>query len=644
MPIKFPCPHCERKLNVADNMAGKKARCPACQQAITIPASGVASAQQAAAAAATPSAPAARKAPRPAKAEAAAPPPVPSDPPPPEDVDAEAAALFSDKPAQEEQVEVKEIEFECPMCNEKVKVGADMAGKRTPCPECRRIVKVPELVKRGPKDWRQAMNAPAGAKRPDEPAPEGAWGSNAASVVSRDSLQEADAIPYEDEPLTIRDRIRKGLIWAVGLGVIALLVWLGMRWWGGRAEDRAIAAARAYADQEASRKQIGPDGAAALHRAASEYCRLRKDHKSAEDGKKEFDTAMGLLKPGDDVDSRREIILMELALTQIEMGGSNEEARLGQALKWDDVQRELHGILLAMRSHEAKRELLRQLARRLTEKKQPERALTLAQAEAIFPTPPERADAIGIVGIELVQAGQKDFAAKAADAVAQVYAAATEEEGPAAVASAVTLLHLTGRKPLEIPAGAPEKEFAERVGKVEALAREGKLEEARKLVEASKDPEVIFLSRVALAAALVDASSPEAEKEARPAAQLAAERLKVQPLLTWTALRLVQVGIRAGLSEGEYKPLLQAMPDRQLSGYGQLLILRGKLAASKQIVERSALDDFEANAFARLLAAEALARHNTRLDKGWRSNIDSWDEPLRAFGQAGVALGLRSAK
>jgi hypothetical protein len=196
---------------------------------------------------------------------------------------------------------------------------------------------------------------------------------------------------------------------------------------------------------------------------------------------------------------------------------------------------------------------------------------------------------------------------------------------------------------LKIMEGAPEKETAERVGKVEALAREGKFEEARALTKAP-DPEVLFLAQTALAAAGADASSSEAVKEAREAVQAAANRLREQPRLTWTTLRLVQTGLRAGLGETEYTSLLKAMPDRQLRGYGQLLILRGKLAASKQPLEKTELDAFEAEAFARLLAAEALARHNTRLDNGWRSNVEKWEDPLKVFGTAGVGLGLRSAK
>jgi hypothetical protein len=37
MPIKFPCPGCQKTISVPDHYAGKKAKCPGCQAPITIP-------------------------------------------------------------------------------------------------------------------------------------------------------------------------------------------------------------------------------------------------------------------------------------------------------------------------------------------------------------------------------------------------------------------------------------------------------------------------------------------------------------------------------------------------------------------------------------------------------------------------------
>jgi len=42
-----------------------------------------------------------------------------------------------------------------------------------------------------------------------------------------------------------------------------------------------------------------------------------------------------------------------------------------------------------------------------------------------------------------------------------------------------------------------------------------------------------------------------------------------------------------------------------------------------------------------LLARAALARHNTRQNRGWADAVEKWDEGPRAFGQVGAALGMQ---
>src|SRR5207248_2706580 len=83
---------------------------------------------------------------------------------------------------------------ECPNCIEQVAVDAKFAGKQAPCPNCRRVVRVPQLADPRARDWRAADARPTLAKRDTDAAVEGAWGSTTTtSVVSRDALAEADA-------------------------------------------------------------------------------------------------------------------------------------------------------------------------------------------------------------------------------------------------------------------------------------------------------------------------------------------------------------------------------------------------------------------------------------------------------------------
>src|SRR5205807_2384941 len=157
--------HCEKPLSVKDHLAGKRAACPNCKKVLTIPA------------------------------------PVSE----PADVEDFAAAALRDEPkAAEPPKETKTIEFNCPQCDEKVRLSVELAGKQSQCPECQRIIKVPQLVKTDPKDWRTAaqQRGPSAALGANQPAPEGAWGSTSAGKVSRQALLEADVLPQEREKLT----------------------------------------------------------------------------------------------------------------------------------------------------------------------------------------------------------------------------------------------------------------------------------------------------------------------------------------------------------------------------------------------------------------------------------------------------------
>src|SRR5258708_5628704 len=148
MPIKFACPHCKRGLSVKDHLAGKRAACPACKKALTIPKGS-----------STTHAPL-RDIPAPAA--------------PRVDAESAAAEAFADEPATGPK-EVRTVDFNCPFCDAELKLSVELAGKRTSCPECRRIIKVPEVVQEGPKDWRKAARiGPSGPRAQDERAPEGA--------------------------------------------------------------------------------------------------------------------------------------------------------------------------------------------------------------------------------------------------------------------------------------------------------------------------------------------------------------------------------------------------------------------------------------------------------------------------------------
>src|SRR5687768_8353102 len=106
MAIRFKCPHCQKALAVKDHLGGKKAACPVCKKAIVIPA------------------------------------PVSM----PADLEEFAASALADDAAKAaveaaKADENKTIDFNCSFCDEELHLPLSEAGKKTPCPECRRIIK-----------------------------------------------------------------------------------------------------------------------------------------------------------------------------------------------------------------------------------------------------------------------------------------------------------------------------------------------------------------------------------------------------------------------------------------------------------------------------------------------------------------------
>src|SRR5947209_6597223 len=141
MPIKIKCPNCKKALSVNESMAGRRAACPACKSVLTIPSASAAPAPTAAKAPPAKDGSAKYPVSRPAPTTQPAAAPAP----PPEDIENLAASLLSDEPKPETVAAPKTVDFECPMCGEAVKMDVALAGKQAPCPECRRIIKVPQL-------------------------------------------------------------------------------------------------------------------------------------------------------------------------------------------------------------------------------------------------------------------------------------------------------------------------------------------------------------------------------------------------------------------------------------------------------------------------------------------------------------------
>ncbi len=210
MTIRFKCPHCQKALSVKDHLAGKKAACPVCKKAIAIPV------------------------------------PVSA----PADVESLAADAFTDKPAEKppEPVSNKTIDFTCTFCDEEVKVAFELGGKKTPCPHCRKIIKVPLPEDKKPKDWRTIQKTGPSAAMANLPEQlSDAWGTEQKGKVSREAMEEAGALPDPvAKPLGAAGWIKRGF-WICLVGVVGIVVFnMVMRTRDANREKNALDAAKTY--------------------------------------------------------------------------------------------------------------------------------------------------------------------------------------------------------------------------------------------------------------------------------------------------------------------------------------------------------------------------------------------------------------
>ena len=455
-------------------------------------------------------------------------------------------------------------------------------------------------------------------------------------MVSREALHDAGAIPEAKALLTVRQRIVR-YTWIAGAAVfVVVCAVLGYLKWAEATEAKALDAALAYAESAAGQGELGRDGRAAVYRLAGEYFLRKREPGDASKAREQFEKSLGLLRPAGGME--RDAALQDLALSEVEMGGSSQEVDAGLKLKWDDVQKELHAALSNMRSSEARLESLGGLTRRLAEKGQGERAAALASS--LYPSPNgERAEALGAVGLELRTAGKNDLADKAADQALQIYAA--EKDRPALAPSAVALAIAVGRQPPGPGKRGSKWEVddkkSDRIGQAEG-ARAGRWDEARqKVQDLQKDlPDAQLRAYVGLAAAALDDPKSAGKAVVEEEIQGALASGGTSP---WLLLRLARIGERAGAAPDVVRSVAAVIADADLRGRAQLTALVAQLAQTKAAADPKLIDGVDAQTLSARLAHEIWARHNIRYSSGTPGVVKGWDAPNKAFGLLGVALG-----
>jgi hypothetical protein len=619
MAINFRCPECKKALSAKDELAGRKAACTGCKKTLTIP--GGSRKSQA------PGSPANGAPPAPTLT--------------PEEAEAAAAALLADGagPAPGEAVT---IDFTCEYCDAAISAPTAEAGKRMPCPECKKILKVPAAAKPDVSNWRRAdRHLPSAAKAPDEPAPEGAWGNLTRSVVSREALEEADAIPDTPEPVTLRERIYYWGTIAVGLTCVSLLGMAAYNHFAADRTRRALDSATTYAAEAKTLKIYGPERVGALHTLAGTYfIRTRvpysdspvaPENGAGENARDEFDRGLKALQDADKNSPGRDAALGDLALAMVELGGDKDEQREKLRTTWEECLRRVRAALSGIQDPGAKLEAYRAVARRLFERDQAQAALALAST-AFSESPAEKmsARALGLQMLLEDKPGDRPVVAKGCDELLKEYAA---KEPPPLVPEVVTLAMV-----MDLPAPAPGKSASDKdnawIGEAEGYARKGRLPEGQKKADDAKNVRVKLHSLVA-----VGSATPQGAGALSSACKVALDGIPSPERESWILLRLVRLGHRANLPTDLLQKVADTIADPSVRGRAKLELFRARLEQMKELAATEPADTVDLQTAAGGLARADLARHNVKFDSGYLRTAESWPEPLNAFGTFGALLG-----
>ena len=599
MTIRFKCPNavCKKVLVVKDELAGKRARCPACKQSVSIPA--------------------------PLSA--------------PVDLEAFAAAAFADEPAVKKAVpaaapsaEARTIDFACSYCDAELHLPADQGGKQVPCPECRRIIKVPQLKVEKAKDWRDVeKKGPSFAKKDEPVKPVGAWDAGP-STVSQDALEEAGVITEPQEPRTLKERLKWPLIGVGAVGLIAVLWLVSSNLLRQNAQKQALTAALAYVDAKSGKAKLAPTLAAEIYRGAGEF-QLRA--RQAEEAKQAFANARGSCMQGQGDKATaldRDLLLTDVAVAQVGLGSSNDEQLRGGAdkkqLEWQDTRTEIDQTLRVIAGDEARAAAVREVARKLFEADSKDgKQVALGLAKSLSTT---------------------DIAATAD---------AGKEGRPKVFAQYAALCLALGHKDDEVAAlklpkaGKPGVDQLARLAHAEAKALQGQFDDARQVARQKGQPAERLEASLAVATvARAQDKTAEAKANVEDALAAAAELMQAKKKLDpFLVVQLCRLAARVGQSD-KGKAIADYQTDKAVRARAHLELLLAKLdklAQSSAVADVKLPDEWlkDKDTLAYALAQEAVARHNTRL--GQRSNVlesvEGLEERLRPFVQLGVALGLQ---
>ncbi len=586
MPIRMKCPECNKAFRVKDDLAGKKVACPGCKHVLAVP-EGV------------PSEPV--KAAQEAVKEAEQ-----------FELETMAAQALQEHQLKQQEAAPQFVEFICPQCDEKLKLSADLAGKQTPCPECRRIIKVPQLQKQAPKDWREAgkENVPtAVAMLKQQEQMDGAWGSVQATKVSREALVEAKVITAPKRRWTRAQKIRVGVLVGGAFLFLCASYYFINRWFAENFEARTLAEIEAYtgasskAGSESKANKLSVEGQVALTRLLGDYLLMhaQKRKPSNQDSRAVQRASLQLLKRESNLWVRWFLVREAL------LGSYDTEPNLDNLAEYLQLAPSQSARLYLLR--ELCRERLEPIADKPDALKE-RVAVWKAMILRAFPSmpdasgrvvPTEQVAGLAVLAQELVRMGQKAMAIPLVDEAGRMLG-----NHPAVPMAYSVALVMIGRQP---PPGIPTLDA--QYARVEGTARLNQLREAMDLF--GKRTETDSADDIELRTTLALQFLEKQPDQSRMFLEKAIDIAKRRPQAEWQRLYLCLVSLKVN-----GPPVAKQLANQVLSGpvlarvhYTAFL---QEVQASKGPIDPAKAEDVKPHGAATSLAYFQVARRQAKAD------------------------------
>lgn len=600
MAISFQCPSCQKPYKVKDELAGKKAACTQCKTVMTVPRPTMSAEDSHA-------------------------------------VEALATAALVEEARQHEAAAAATeaaIKLECEYCFETVEFPFEKAGKKAPCPSCRRIIQVPVPATGGPKkDWRTVENTLTMARKDTESAPVGAWGNAQLQqqVVSREALLEAKVV-VDRKTLMAPDRTKL----YIALAVTALIVGVGGFYFyrGKVADDRRIGL---VTDAIKAAPSLPAGWPAAVLTAAGEFY-LHEEVPDLSSAKKQLQDARAAIRLAE-TPSDKAGLLAALVLIQAEFVGDDDKINAKKALEWDETQRQLRQTLQICKELPVEDGwlVIEELTRKLRSVG-PKRPMIVALAPEALTSEADRPDALACVALVL-HAVHDPAAEKITEDLMQL---ATSGAGSSTSTRLVALLvarkQLAKAQQILAEPTGDDPPLAARLAYAEGYARAGDLEKARKIAMLNGPVEHKACALAMLADAALDTGSAG---ELEPAIAFVAEQGKKFTLPAWAVMRLGRACGRAGRDDLA-KKLADNVKLPAVIPWLELAALQTELDKTSSALDAANVKSGDKSAAA-ALAWIALARHNAKVSRTDPHHMLSvWpNEHAKAAGSAGAALGIQ---